>query len=113
MEELAKGISQEKRYKNLDAASQARAAVLNLRQTIGAFKYMQDKKVAKIFADQKNRMGAIIRYIDKELHKTPRMYYPSGRDPYAARPWVDQGLGKKWDKYMDGVFELAKKRATD
>ncbi|USP75707.1 hypothetical protein yc1106_02981 [Curvularia clavata] len=113
MEDLIKGTSQEKKYKNLDAASQARVAVLNLRQTIGAFKYMQDEKVAKIFADQKNRMGAIIGYIDKELHKTPRIYYPPGRDAYSARPCVDQGLEQRWDKYMDGVFELAKKGATD
>lgn len=108
-----KGTSRERQHKNLDAASQVRAAILNLRQTIETFKYMQDKKVAKIFADQKSQMGTIIGYIDKELPKMPRMYYPTGRDPYSAKPWVEQGLQQKRNKYMDDGFELAKKRATD
>jgi hypothetical protein len=27
--------------------------------------------------------------------------------------WIPQGLGEKWDTYMDKVFERAKKRATN
>jgi hypothetical protein len=73
---------------------------------------MQDEKIAKIFADQKNRMGAIIGHVDQELHKTPRAYgLPSG--DVEAPPWQEQKLEEKWNAYMEQVFAVAKQRATD
>jgi CRP-like cAMP-binding protein len=76
MKDLIEGRIKEKRFKNLnlDPADQTRVAIQQLRETIGALTYMQDEKVAKIFADQKNKMGAIFGHIDRELHKTSRVY---------------------------------------
>jgi hypothetical protein len=55
---------------------------------------MQDEKISKIFADQKNRMGAIIGHVDRELHKTPRVYrLPSG--DLEAPSWQEQKLEEK------------------
>ncbi|CAN9377082.1 unnamed protein product [Alternaria sp. RS040] len=111
MKDLIEGRTKEKRFKNLslDPADQTRIAIQRLRETIGALRYMQDEKVAKIFADQKNRMGAIIGHIDRELHKTPPVY----KDDVEGHPWQEQKLEEKWNAYMDNVFSVAKQRATD
>jgi hypothetical protein len=113
MKALVRGNSKDKRFKTLSADGQARIVVQRLRQVIGALKYMQEKDVAAIFAKEKNRIGEMIGYIDKELGKTPRLYTPRGKEEVSYAPWKEQGLGKKWDKYMDDVFEKAKKKATD
>jgi hypothetical protein len=85
-----------------------------LREMIGTLKYMQDKDVAESFGKEKKRIGAIIGYVDKELHKTPRLIQRARtREIVTSIPWKEQGLGKKWDKYMDEVFEKAKQKATN
>lgn len=111
MKDLIEGRTKEKRFKNLnlDPADQTRIAIQRLRETIGALTYMQDEKVAKIFADQKNRMGAMIGHIDRELHKTSPMY----EDVVEGRPWQEQKLEEKWNAYMDNVSSVAKQRTTD
>jgi len=58
-------------------------------------------------------MGAIIGHIDRNLHKTPRKYVPRGKDEITFTPWQEQDLETKWNKYMNDVFETAKKRATN
>ena len=73
---------------------------------------MQDKKTSKIFVDQKNRMGAMIGHIDRELHKTPRVYKGDKGD-VEGHPWQEQKLEEKWNAYMDNVFSVAKQRAID
>ncbi|RII10006.1 hypothetical protein CUC08_Gglean005996 [Alternaria sp. MG1] len=111
MKELIEGRTKEKDLKNLNLSpgDQTRVAIQRLRETIGALKYMQDKKISKIFVDQKNRMGAMIGHIDRELHKTPRVY----KGDVEGHPWQEQKLEEKWNAYMDNVFSVAKQRATD
>ena len=112
MKALIEGRTEESRYTSLSPSDQSRKAIQKLRPMIGALRYMQEDEVAKIFSNQKNRMGAMIGYIDRELHKTPREF-GRGTAAVVARPWQEQGLEKKWDAYMDNVFAVAKQRATD
>ncbi|KAI4663275.1 uncharacterized protein J4E78_003686 [Alternaria triticimaculans] len=115
MKALIKG--RDKKLK-LSVNDQSRRAIQKMRPMIGALKYMQQDSIAEIFANQKNRIGAMIGYIDRELQKTPRQFADatkpkSQEDVIDALPWQEQGLEKKWDAYMDNVFAVAKQRATD
>lgn len=115
MKALIKG--RDKKLK-LSVNDQSRRAIQKMRPMIGALKYMQQDSIAEIFANQKNRIGAMIGYIDRELQKTPRQLADatkpkSQEDVIDALPWQEQGLEKKWDAYMDNVFAVAKQRATD
>jgi chitinase len=88
---------------------------MSMRQVIGTLIYMQDKDIARSFANEKKRMGKMIGYIDKQLHVTPRQYFTDATGQKSQRtaiPWKEQGLEAKWDKYMDGVFDAAKDKAT-
>jgi hypothetical protein len=117
MQAFIEGQTTEKTYASLSHRDQSRIAIQKLRPMIGAFKYMQEKKIAKIFADQKNRIGAMIGHIDRNLHKTPRKFLPGRnsvrKEIVIGRPWQAQGLEDKWNAYMDNVFAVAKQRATD
>jgi len=85
-----------------------------LREMIGTVKYMQEKEVEQIFVKEKRRLGAMIDAIDKTLHKTPRQKTRNkDKSVVTFAPWKEQGLGGRWDKYMDEVFDTAKQRATD
>ncbi|KAI4915403.1 uncharacterized protein J4E92_009357 [Alternaria infectoria] len=115
MKALIKG--RDKKLK-LSVSDQSRRAIQKMRPMIGALKYMQQDSIAEIFANQKNRIGAMIGYIDRELQKTPRRFADATKpksQEYVidALPWQEQGLEKKWDAYMDNVFAVAKQRATD
>lgn len=91
-----------------DSDAQSRLAVQYLRAVIGVFKYMQEDEVAEIFAKEKNRMGDIIGYLDKEVAKIPRQVVNQYGIKVTYKPWVEDGLKIKWHKYMDEVFERAK-----
>jgi hypothetical protein len=112
MRQLSRGLSTEDDWKKHSKDEQARVVVLRLREMIGTFTYMQDKDIADIFAKEKKRIGAAIGYIDKELHKTPKQVKRNGKTVEYA-PWQEQGLEIKWNKYMNEVFEKAKKKGTD
>jgi hypothetical protein len=112
MKALIEGRTTEQRYASLNVNEQSRVAIRKLRPMIGALKYMQEDNIAKIFANQKNRIGAMIGHIDRELHKTPRKY-DSGTGAVDAHPWQEQGLEDRWNVYMDSVFAVAKRRATE
>jgi hypothetical protein len=65
---------------------------------------MQGPEVAAIFAAEKNRMGAIIGFVDRELYKTPRWVMIGNKltgQEYA--PWQGQGLEDKRDEYCGVV----------
>ena len=117
MQALIEGRITERNYRSLSPRDQSRLAIQWLRPMTGAFKYMQEDTIAKTFANQKNRIGAMIGHIDRELHKTPRQYVPTRKnklkEPVDALPWQEQGLEDKWDAYMDNVVAVAKKRAAD
>jgi hypothetical protein len=108
MDTLIQGNAKGK-WTGKSAYDQGRAVIQSMRNVIGVFIYMQDKNVAESFAKEKNRMGKMIGAIDKELHKTPRIYYPQQR---VAIPWKEQGLEDEWNKYMDDVFDGAKDKST-
>ncbi|KAH4663962.1 hypothetical protein HBH70_213330 [Parastagonospora nodorum] len=84
-----------------------REAIYRIRSVIGVFKYMQEPEIAKIFKDEKIRIGIVIDGIDKNLPKTPRV-----EDGITYVPWTTLGLGVKWDNYMDEVFKNAKGKGT-
>jgi hypothetical protein len=94
---------------NVDKQNLPRMAIQNLR-SVGVFKYMQLTKVAKIFKDEKIRMGAIIDGIDRVLPQTPRRIVRGDARTFA--PWQTLGLGTMWNDYMDGVFTTAKDKGT-
>jgi hypothetical protein len=113
MKSLAKGQYMNPDTKLRDSPmDQARQVIKYIREMTGTFIYMQDKYVATIFANEKNRMGAIIDAIDKHLHKTPRQEEENAKT-INFTPWKEQGLGDKWSQYMDDVFERAKQRGID
>ncbi|KAI4681353.1 uncharacterized protein J4E84_007589 [Alternaria hordeiaustralica] len=117
MQALIEGRTTERNYRSLSPRDQSRLAIQRLRPMTGTFKYMQEDTIAKTFANQKNRIGAMIGHIDRELHRTPRQYVPTRfnnlKEPVDALPWQEQGLEDKWDAYMDNVVAVAKKRAAD
>lgn len=113
MKALIEGRSTESNFKGDPPDAQARTAILRMRQVVGTLKYMQDKDVSDIFAKEKKRMGVIIKFIDENLPQTPRIKKEEKSVERKLTPWIPQGLGEKWDKYMDKVFEGAKKKATD
>lgn len=84
-----------------------RDAIYRIRCVIGVFKYMQEPEIAKIFKDEKIRIGIVIDGIDKNLPKTPRI-----ENGVTYTPWKTLGLGAKWDTYMDEVFKTAKTKGT-
>lgn len=53
---------------------QARTAIQRPRQVMGTFIYMQHSSVSKMFATEKKRVGEMLGFMDKELHKAPRIY---------------------------------------
>jgi hypothetical protein len=87
-----------------------RMAIQHVRTVVGVFKYMQEPVIAKIFKDEKVRMGAMIDGIDKVLPQTPRQILTKDRRTFA--PWQTLGLGTMWDDYMDEVFKTAKDKGT-
>ncbi|PVH90436.1 hypothetical protein DM02DRAFT_22311 [Periconia macrospinosa] len=93
--------------KGVQPQDSPREAIHRIRSVVGAFRYTQEKEVAKIFKDEKVRIGIVIDGIDKNLPKTPRM---AGTTKYT--PWKTLGLGAKWDVYMDGVFKTAKDKGA-
>ncbi|KAF2241817.1 hypothetical protein BU26DRAFT_585367 [Trematosphaeria pertusa] len=113
MKNLVLGKSKEADFRDLKPNEQARIVVQRLRQMIGTLQYMQDKEVKAIWVKEKNRMGAIIKFIDENLPKTPRVIKGRGTPERTLGSWKPQDLGDKWDKYMDKVFDKAKERATD
>jgi hypothetical protein len=103
-----------KGQKKPNQADQGIMVIKYLREMIGTLKYMQEKEIASIFAKEKKRLGSMIDAIDKQLHSTPRKIKPRGYpNGITYAPWQEQGLGAKWDTYMDDVFDRAKQRATD
>jgi hypothetical protein len=113
--QLAEGEYKNPKTQSKDAPSdQAITLIKYVREMIGVFIYMQEDDVAEIFAIEKHRMGAIIGAIDKELHKTPRKKLdPTTNKLITYNSWQEQGLGDRWNSYMDDSFERAKKRGTD
>jgi hypothetical protein len=93
--------------KGLQPQDSPRAAIQRIRSIVGVFRYMQEPEIAKIFKDEKVRIGIVIDGIDKNVPKTPRI---EGSTTYA--PWKTQGLGARWDTYMDKTFNLAKDKGT-
>ncbi|KAF1840458.1 uncharacterized protein K460DRAFT_296911 [Cucurbitaria berberidis CBS 394.84] len=91
--------------KNVQPQDSPRVAIQRIRSVVGAFKYMQEKEVVKIFKDEKVRIGVVIDGIDKNLPKTPRV---SGTKKYT--PWKTLGLGAKWDRLKD---EYTSQKAKD
>lgn len=79
---------------------------------IGALIYMQQPEIEKIFANEKRRLGVMIGYIDENLHKTPKQGKDTNKKVVTFAPWQKQGLGPKWDTYMDQVFDNAKSKAA-
>ena len=92
-------------------ANQPREAIQRMRSVVGVFKYMQEPRIETIFKDEKVRIGAVIDGIDQTLPNYPRTV---GKDKELRTftPWDPQGLGRKWDTYMDKVFETAKGKGT-
>jgi hypothetical protein len=85
-----------------------RMAIQSLRSVVGVFKYMQEPEVARIFRDEKVRIGAMIDGIDRTLPQNPRQIdgRPGGLRTFT--PWQTLGLGAKWDTYMNDVFATAR-----
>ncbi|USP75705.1 hypothetical protein yc1106_02979 [Curvularia clavata] len=108
MSKLIQGKMTSSEYKNVNEFDQARVAVRRMRFVVGIFIYMQDPTVADIFAKEKKRKGKIIGHIGKELPNTPKKV---GKDSYTA--WQPQDLEKRWDEYMDDVFDKAKSTAVE
>jgi hypothetical protein len=86
---------------------QPREAIQRIRSVIGAFKYMQEDEIKKIFVAEKTRIGAVLDGLDKSLPSHPRVI---GTKKFT--PWKTLGMGAKWNKYMDDVFENAKKKGA-
>lgn len=68
---------------------------------------MQEEDIKNIFVAEKTRIGAVLDGIDKSLPNHPRVI---GTKTFT--PWKTQDMGAKWTKYMDGVFENAKKKGA-
>ena len=112
MADYVKGVSKNKRDgKEIEPSQQRREALQRVRSAVGVFKYMQEPRIKEIFKKEKIRMGAVIDGIDRTLPQYPRTV---GRGTAARTftPWQTQGLGTRWDTYMDEVFETAKKKGT-
>lgn len=95
-----------KRRANLTPRDLPFVAIQRLRAVLGVFKYMQDGPVAKIFRDEKTRIGAVLEGIDNNLSNYP--IFITSRNSRTFAPWQPVGLGPKWDTYMDSVFQRAK-----
>lgn len=83
MTNLIQGKTKESRYKFLGASEQTRITVRKMRQVTGTFMYMQDKDIAEIFAKEKNMIGEMMGYIDRELPRIPKIM----RDGPLCTPW--------------------------
>ncbi|KAL1607711.1 hypothetical protein SLS60_002646 [Paraconiothyrium brasiliense] len=83
----------------------ARKGALMLKYLLGAQMYMTDRKIANIFAQQKNRVGKVLGQIDRDLPNHQRIVASRQLDP-----WETIGLQQLWNQYMDEVFAKAKSR---
>ena len=86
----------------------AKSALNDLKYLMGARKYMRSPGIARIFKEQKVRMGDIIGKIDVELAKNPKNWGTFGKQP----AWKPQQLEKFWDEYMDERFFIANQRTN-
>lgn len=102
---------------------QPRAAIQRMRSVVGAYLYLKEKKVNKIFVDQVNRIGAQLENLENQLAKTPKFVKRKYDDPDGGvvkiektvyfHPWKHQKLREKWFEYMDQVYETANQRGQD
>lgn len=75
--------------------------ILDLRNLLGARKYMAHKTVAGILKRQKVRMGKTLQELDVAMTT-------HAKQGFAA--WQAQDLGRLWDEYMNEKFNAAKQR---
>lgn len=107
-EKMAELIEWSKPPKKGNKVQDTREAIQRIRSVIGVFLYMKEPEIAKIFKEEKERIGKVLDAIDKELPKTPRI-----KGKVTFTPWKPLGLGDRWDKYMDKVFKTAKDKGTE
>lgn len=77
---------------------EGRVALLDLKNLLGARKYMSNKQIQGFLKNQKVRMGDMIRTLDAEMANHPKPNFEA---------WRPQQLGDLWDRYMDFKFEDA------
>lgn len=82
-----------------------------MRLALGARKYLTEKTVTKIFAAQKERMGAVLDKLDDAIAENPRPGKTRKSDKY--EPWKKQDLLRKWNDHLDYRWEEAAKKSKD
>lgn len=124
-----KNTDKEKKGKNKgkpaygEPHEQPRVAIQRMRAVVGAYLYLKEEKVDKIFVAQVDRIGAQLEHLENALAKTPRTVMRKEKEPNAQgivedRPvtynkWESQKLKEKWFAYMDGVYKNADKKAQE
>jgi len=100
---------------------QPRKAVQRMRAVIGAFLYMKEDKINKIFIDQVDRIGAQLEHLENALAENPRKVKRTTKKEdgkvedriVTFDKWEPQNLKEKWFKYMDDVTDIAIKKGQD
>jgi hypothetical protein len=81
----------------------AKMALLDLKNLMGARKYMNSLEIQGVLKKQKVRLGDIISKLDAEMANHPRASFDA---------WKPQQLGSLWNIYMDEKFAEAKRRTN-
>jgi hypothetical protein len=97
---------------------QPRVALQRMRSVVGAYLYLTEDKVNKIFIDQVDRIGAQLEIMEQALSKTARTSDKGGRGSGPSRTvtfnkWTPLKLKEKWFAYMDDVYENANKKGQN
>lgn len=128
MDQMIKRKSTKKRQKGTkkgkltfgEAHEQPRAAIQRMRAIVGAYLYMKEDKVNRIFVAQVDRIGAQLENIENALTKSPRTVKRNDGIPdtngiiqsrlVVYNKWEHLKLKEKWFSYMDNVYENANKK---
>lgn len=79
-----------------------------MRLLLGARTYLLEPKIAKIFKDQKERMGKIIDELDTEMEKHPYVRTdPATGNQVTFKAWKKQNLLNEWNAHMDTKWDAA------
>lgn len=101
-----------------DQKLEQKEALLRLRQVVGAFLYLREKRINDILVAQVDRIGKQLERIENELVKNPRKEIRKGPiDPatqtapdvevtFAA--WKKMDLKAAWFGYMDDIYKNRK-----
>jgi hypothetical protein len=102
---------------------QPKVAIQRMRYVVGAYLYMKDEKVDKIFVAQVDRIGAQLENIENALAETPITIKKQDEMPneqgilevkeVILNKWERLNLKKEWFTYMDGVYIRANNKAQD